>query len=196
MRSAVTMRLKENDYSPSTRADFRGCQSRFDFGWVVTVIINDEHTAYFTFELKPSARACKTVQRFSDPGERNVQFEAYSDSGKRVVNIVQPRNAQSDLADSLPTAPNSEDRPEVLIVANSVGRDVCLGTQPVSHPASLNVRNNCLYIWVVETQHGSAIERHLVHEICETGTNIIHVVVVIHVFAVDICHDGNRRGQH
>ena len=49
---------------------------------------------------------------------------------------------------------------------------------------------------VVETQHRRSVKRNLVDEVREALPNIFHVVVIVHVLAIDVRDDGNHRVQH
>src|SRR5437870_3879738 len=157
------------------------------------VIIDDQHTVHFVLKLKTAMRASETAQGFGDPFKRNFQLEADGDCGQRVEDVVHAGNAQLDFTHHLDTAPNDKSGAKLAVVTNTVGGDVRLRAEAVSNSAPLNTWNNCLHVGIVKTKNRGAVEGNLVHKICEAHTHVFHVVVIVHVLAVDVCYDGNRR---
>ena len=84
----------------------------------------------------------------------------------------------------------------MVVVTNAMRGYVSLRAEAVSHAASFEQRDDRLHVRIVETQHGRTVERHFVDEIREARTHVVHVVVVVHVLAIDVGDDGDRRRQH
>src|SRR4029079_12098765 len=101
----------------------------FNFRGMMAVIVNHHDAARFPFELKTPAGASETSERFGDLHERHVQLKTKRDRRERVVNIMQTRHAQGDVANHVRSMPNRKDRSKALVVTNSMRGDVGLGAE-------------------------------------------------------------------
>src|SRR4051794_33579626 len=119
---------------------------------MVSVVIDDQHAIDFTLRLEPAAGAREAVKSFYDLFERDFQLESHRDRCEGVVDVVHPRHAQDHFADDICSTPDGKGRTEVVVVADSMSRDVCLRAQAIRQAPALEKGNNCLYVWIVETQ--------------------------------------------
>src|SRR5215813_11893620 len=190
------MRLEQHDRASTTRANLGSGQRSSNLGGMMTVVIDHHDAVYFTAQLETALRSCEAGQRLCDLFEGNFQLETYCDCCQRVVDVVHARHAQLYFTYNMSTSPNSKSRSELAIVLHVMGRYVRLSAQAVRDASSFNQWNDCLHVWIVKTKHRGPIERNLVHEVLETRAHIFHVVVVVHVLAIDIRNDGNRGRKH
>ena len=83
-----------------------------------------------------------------------------------------------------------------MVIGDVVGRYVRLRAQPVSDSPARHIWNHGLDVRIVETKHRGAVKRDLIHKVRKAAAHIFHVVVIIHVLAIDIGHHGDHRRQH
>src|SRR5690348_6609091 len=125
------MRLKQHHDAPAAGTEFRSGECRANLGRMMAIVIDDEDIVYFTFRLKPATSAGEAVQTFNDLFERHFELESHCYRCERVVDIVDARHAQDHLAHHVRSAPHSERRSEVTVVANAVGGNVRLRAEAV-----------------------------------------------------------------
>ena len=75
-------------------------------------------------------------------------------------------------------------------------RDVGLRAQPIGNAPALNFWNHRLHVRIIKTENGGAVKGNLVHKVGEAAPHVFHVVVVIHMLAIDVRDHGNHRRQH
>src|SRR5689334_24376484 len=121
---------------------------------MMAIIINHQHPIHFTLRLESTARAGETVQSFANLLEGHFQLESDGYCSERVINVVHSGNTQCQITNHVAATPDAERRTEIVVVTNTMSRNISLSTQTVRHSATFKQRDNCLYIRIIQAQNG------------------------------------------
>ena len=107
LRARVAMRLKDREDTPEI-AKLRGGQRGANFGGVVAVIVDHRDAAGLAAHLETAIDAGVAGDGLADRIERDVQFQADGDSGRRVQHVVNAGHAQMKLPQIAAARPHRE----------------------------------------------------------------------------------------
>src|ERR1044072_5608502 len=101
------------------------------------VIIDYQHAIHFTLRLESAPCPTEAIQSFTNFFERHFQLESYGYRSECVVNVVHSRHMQCQVTDHVAAPPNTERRAKIVVIANTMSRDVSLSAKSVRHSAPL-----------------------------------------------------------
>ncbi len=165
---------------------------------MMAVVIDDGNAAHYAFTLEAPIDTAIVVEPFGDLLRRNFKLARDCHGGCRVQNVVTAGNMQFKRAERSICRVHRKTS-ETQLTGRSFARRQKL--QPVigvlrfavgEHTAT-RTRQNAFQQWIVDARGNRAIERNAVHEIQKGALHVVHVVVAVHMLAVEIGHHGENR---
>src|SRR5438105_4745327 len=88
------MRLKREDESPPGKRGTCGAKRRGNLGWMVRVIVDDDHASGLTDALEATLRTREVREPVGETHERRADRQSGADSRQRIEHVVRARYAQ------------------------------------------------------------------------------------------------------
>ncbi len=191
------MRL-EREHHPAVWVTLsHGLQGCRDLGRMVTVVIDNRNTTRRCFDvgdmLQPSIDALESRQRALDRRVIDPELSRHGDCGKRIENVVRPREVHGDLERRRRSSQDIE-RGLQPLASDVLGSYVRGLAQSVAQNRPANAAQDAFDVHIIQTQHGQPIERQVVEELHEALLEKLEISAVRNkVIVVDVCDDRDER---
>src|SRR5699024_5809957 len=96
--SGVQMWLKNSHQAPVFPSVASRAKRSLNLRWMMSVIIDDQHSIVFCFKLEAAEHALKTFQTGLDLGKSNIQFQSYSNRSQSIFHIMFAGSLKLDAA--------------------------------------------------------------------------------------------------
>ena len=197
------MRLKDH-MNLAAGAGACRLQRGANFGGVVSVIIDNGHAARLAALLEAPIDAAKVLEPFGNLRGRNFKLPRDGHGGRGVEHIVPAGNMDLKWTERSRRGVHLEERERAWLprrlrrIQNGIEdfkSEIRLRGQAVSKYAPPHARQNAFEQRIVDAGRHGAVKRDAVHEIQERALHVGHVVIAIHVLAIEIGHHGQDRRE-
>src|SRR5450759_1264667 len=183
-RAGKEMRLK-HAHDASTPSRFHTRKSCSAFGWMMRIVVVYRDSSCFAFLFPSAIDAGKFLNTGLHRTERNAQLKTDSNCGKRILNVVLPRNLKCYLSKVLKSTRNGKCAC-VFFMPDIDGLYVRLRRQSVGQKFLLDeLRHDILKRRLVETQHHKTVERNFVRELDERSFDVFEIAITIEVISLE-----------
>ena len=195
------MRLKD-DEQPAAGGTGGG-DHRGDLGGVMAVVVDHHDAPAFTAHLESPLGAGEFREGGGNARERDLELDADRHGAERIEQVVPARHGDGHLAERLAHAVHQAadgaargERLELHVVCGDIGlARMPRLRQPISDHAPAGPGNQRTHRLVVCAEDRGAVERHLVDELQEGVVQRLPAAVSVHVLAVDVGHERDRRRE-
>jgi hypothetical protein len=167
---------------------------------MVAVVVHDHHAAALAAHLEAPLGAGEFRERLGDPLERHLELESDGDGAQRVEQVVPAGNLEPQCSehDLLPVDPLDDgaaraERLELHIESGDVRTR--FATKAVGDHAAHRPRYERAHRDIIGAQDCGAVERHLVDELEKRAVQRLPAAVGLHVLAIDVRDQRQRRRQ-
>src|SRR5208337_688611 len=190
----IAVRL-EGYYQAALRvAVGKGFKDRPDFGWVVTIVVQDQHSPSFPFYLKPALHARHVLQPRLDGRPGYFQLMGHCNRREGIEHVVAARDSDFHFAQFL-SVMEGPIRAAQTAGLHLSGLEIRLRRKPVGCEPLFDSRQNGLDVFVFEAQNRLSVKRDFVYELKESISYVADVPVVVEVFKIYIGDNCDGRGQ-
>mmetsp|Transcript_29190 Transcript_29190/g.56407 ORF Transcript_29190/g.56407 Transcript_29190/m.56407 type:complete len:504 (-) Transcript_29190:2619-4130(-) len=192
----VAVRLVDRDHA--ARGGLAGgFQNGCNLHRVVTIIVNDRDPLNFAHAGKAPVNAAELGQRLAYLIRLHPQMAGHGDGGQRVGDVVIAGHGQAAPFDHAVFGLQSHvEMGHAGIVAQVQRPDVRLCVEPIGdHAAVGDFAHQRLDVRIIGAAHGHAVKRDVGDEIEEPLVQRRFGPPMLHMFGIDIGHDGDGGGQ-
>ena len=195
MGTGVTVRLEGRNNAPLRPSLTCRCQRRLDFHWMMTVVVHDHDSLWFSLNGETASDTAERRKTFLNSGERYIKLKRHGDAGHRVQDVVRAGHWKGDFTESIPFEVGDK-RCLKPFMSDVGGTDISLCRKAVSHIAFFYQRQNLADIFVIEAEYRKAIKGNLVDKLDEGFFDLFDAGIMVEVIGINVCyHSDSRRKQ-